>query len=79
MLVNTRISGAVAVAERIRAMVQELALKSSSTPLGVATVSVGVAVAVPTTETTPDALANAADAALYRAKNSGRNCVVAEG
>ena len=79
LLVNTRISGAMAVAERIRAMVQELALKSSSTPLGVATVSVGVAVAVPTTETTPDALANAADAALYRAKKSGRNCVVAEG
>lgn len=79
LLVNTEIAGALRVAERIRAMVQALALTSIASPQGVTTVSVGVAVALPEADTTPDALVTAADAALYRAKNSGRNCVVAGG
>lgn len=70
-------SHALKVAEQIRAGVENLAIEHrASPPLGVATVSVGVAVATPTTKRSPQGLVQLADEALYKAKNRGRNCVV---
>jgi two-component system cell cycle response regulator len=66
---------AVAVAERVRALVadQTFAVSSDVGSLAV-TVSVGVATTRDPTETT-ESLIGRADEALYRAKGRGRNCV----
>ena len=61
---QTDIAGAAAVGERLRAEVEW------GTPL---TVSIGVASA--SDADTPESLFQRADAALYRAKNNGRNCM----
>jgi diguanylate cyclase (GGDEF)-like protein len=67
---------ALAVAERLRAAVSGLSVWSDGEFIRV-TVSVGVAVADSTSpRELPDLIA-AADVALYRAKNSGRNRVAA--
>jgi diguanylate cyclase (GGDEF)-like protein len=64
---------ATAVAERVRERVQHAALAHPLADAGVITVSIGLAGGV---EEPEDLLARA-DAALYRAKESGRNRVVA--
>jgi two-component system, cell cycle response regulator len=68
--------GVLAVAERLRTGVEELQIRVEGKRLPV-TVSIGVATQSPEThyEGVPELLA-AADAALYRAKESGRNRVV---
>jgi diguanylate cyclase (GGDEF)-like protein/PAS domain S-box-containing protein len=68
-------SVAVDVAERIRANVAALATAHGASPLGVVTLSIGVAHT--TQQETNDArqLLNAADAALYEATRLGRNRV----
>jgi diguanylate cyclase (GGDEF)-like protein/PAS domain S-box-containing protein len=68
-------SVAVATAERIRANVEALAMAHEASPLGVVTLSIGVAHS--TVHETSDArqLLDAADAALYEAKHLGRNRV----
>jgi len=77
LLPQTDETGARAIVERIRAQVAELSIESASTP-GIEpitlTVSVGVAVLGEAGEELTELLA-AADAALYRAKNAGRNQV----
>ncbi|MFZ1933491.1 MAG: GGDEF domain-containing protein [Thermoguttaceae bacterium] len=65
---QTDITGASAVGQRLRSEVEW------STPL---TVSIGVASA--SDADTPETLFRRADAALYRAKNSGRNCMFCDG
>jgi diguanylate cyclase (GGDEF)-like protein/PAS domain S-box-containing protein len=62
-------------AERIRSKIRELAVLHQGQSLGMITVSVGVA-ALPQHGTSPKALLEAADAALYRAKREGRDRVV---
>jgi diguanylate cyclase (GGDEF)-like protein len=62
-------------AERIRSKMRELAVLHQGQSLGMITVSVGVA-ALPQHGTSPKALLEAADAALYRAKREGRDRVV---
>ncbi len=74
LLPETGGDAALCVAERARAAVAALDLADLGIP-GV-TVSVGIASAV---QTTPDALVAAADAAMYRAKRAGKNCVVRAG
>ncbi len=68
-------SGALAVAERLRQAVAAAALPHEESPFGFVTVSVGAACLHPEPGARPQSLVAAADAALYRAKQSGRNCV----
>jgi two-component system cell cycle response regulator len=69
-------NGAVA-AERFRSAVEELAIPHvGNTAKGVVTISAGVASLPPSEIKSVDAWLNEADAALYRAKQSGRNRVV---
>ena len=74
VLANTTDTQAEAVAERIRNRVQNEPLLVSGIRIEL-TVSIGVAMADATARTSDD-LIERADAALYRAKSSGRNLVV---
>jgi len=62
----------LAVAERLRHAVERLPLQRGAVP-GV-TISIGVTSFHSTTPCLPSDVFRAADAALYQAKNSGRNC-----
>jgi len=65
---------ACAHAQRLRATIEELALPHPSSPIGpVVTVSIGVAWDTPAVHADWRGVLAAADAALYRAKQSGRN------
>ena len=66
------IDTAYAIAERVRRIFAEACREVDGVPLN-ATVSAGVAVALPGSSL--EQLMAAADVALYRAKNHGRNCV----
>ena len=66
---------ALATARFIQSEVWALALPHAETAPGIVTVSLGVASVVPSTQHTPEHLLREADSALYRAKQSGRNCV----
>ncbi len=68
---------ALAAMERIRAAVQGLGLPhAKATVAGVVTISIGVASCVPQHGQNSTSLVQAADDALYQAKNQGRNKVV---
>lgn len=73
VLLETTITTAATVAERIRARVAAELLQGGRT-----TVSIGVA-ECPAHGDTPEDLIASADAAMYQAKNGGRNRVVAAG
>ncbi|GIU15711.1 MULTISPECIES: GGDEF domain-containing protein [unclassified Shewanella] len=79
LLPNTSHQDAHKVAENIRAKIAGRNLtigKEKKLPLGNVTVSVGVASLKPTDD--KDSYFIRADEALYRAKSSGRNCVIGE-
>ena len=59
----------------IREAVVALDIAHAGSPFGVLTISVGVASMVPGEDDLPVDLMRMADAALYRAKRSGRNQV----
>jgi diguanylate cyclase (GGDEF)-like protein len=61
------------LAERLRVAVQELRIEHADSSVGVATVSIGVAVVRPTLERSPEGAVQLADEALYQSKASGRN------
>ena len=70
-------AGAFMAAERLRAAVSALPIPTGRSTRTV-TMSVGVVAYQPGTEApTVEEFVGAADAALYRAKNGGRNCVMA--
>ncbi len=76
ILPNTDSLGCLVVAEAIRVAVATLAIENkASTIHRFVTISVGTATLIPTDKLTPDALVAAADEALYRAKQAGRNIV----
>ncbi|YCH22560.1 sensor domain-containing diguanylate cyclase [Pseudomonas sp. D1-3] len=70
-------ASAMAVAERIRADVEALAIVNQGSPYARLTLSIGVASCMPgqTMQTSADLVA-AADVALYAAKSEGRNRVI---
>ncbi|WP_412022798.1 GGDEF domain-containing protein [Burkholderia cepacia] len=76
VLPNTGARGARVVAEEAREAVLRLDLAMPAAPAGRVSVSVGCATVSADDLSTPDALIEAADAALYRAKDAGRNRVV---
>jgi diguanylate cyclase (GGDEF)-like protein len=78
ILPATDLDGALIVADRIRESVNTLAIPHCGGESGRVTLSIGVACAIPHADTTPDTLLAAADAALYRAKQGGRNRIVTE-
>jgi len=76
LLPQTTLAGAVEVAERLRKAVAAIAIPVDPQPMTVQlTVSIGVAER-PDDETDFDRVLSRADAALYRAKEEGRNRVV---
>ncbi len=77
VLGNTSADGALATANRIKEGVDALQLAHAQSPFGVVTLSIGVATMVPTAAGSPTDLIAKADLALYQAKNTGRNRVVA--
>ena len=76
VLAASDVPGAVLAAERLRASVSALPISTGRTSRTV-TISAGVAAYSGGAEwPTVEQLVGAADAALYRAKNNGRNCVM---
>jgi diguanylate cyclase (GGDEF)-like protein len=73
LLHETDLDGARRVAETLRAGVEALEVPSERGPIRV-TVSIGAA-ALELSDRAADAIVRRADAALYLAKSSGRNCV----
>jgi diguanylate cyclase (GGDEF)-like protein len=79
VLVDTPKATAAKLAEKLRQRVAEFAFPHrAEQPGGAITISVGVA-AFPDDGNDAASLVRAADAALYRAKDAGRNCVVIAG
>ena len=72
----TDADAATAVAERMRKSVEALAMPHGAVPLGVVTISGGVASSRPEMDSDPLDLVARADAALYEAKAAGRNRIV---
>ena len=72
LLANANEASALRAAERLRQAVADVAVEQ----VGTVTISIGVAVC-PAHATGERALYAASDAALYRAKDAGRNCVTA--
>ena len=73
MLPSIDADGAIAVADKVLAAVRDLAIAHPASPLGVVTMSAGVAVLGTThVDRSPDDLIEKADSALYRAKIAGR-------
>ncbi|MBN2145938.1 MAG: GGDEF domain-containing protein [Anaerolineales bacterium] len=71
----TDAAGAERIAEEMRLAVCNLGVSHPGNPPGVATVSVGVAAAIPTHSAGLEAVIQLADQALYRIKRSGKNRV----
>jgi len=70
------IAAALSMAERLRAACEALAIPHLASPVSpVVTISLGVASCVPSAESSAEFLIAQADAALYRAKEAGRNRV----
>ena len=77
ILPDTDGQGALEIGEGLRVAVAALNLSHAGSPMGIQTISIGVAAAVPGRHESALSLLNASDSALYRAKNLGRNRVEA--
>ena len=74
-LPDTTLEQAIRVGERICASVLHADIAHAGSPMGVLTVSIGVATNLPEDGDDPEVMLARADAALYRAKHAGRNRV----
>lgn len=77
ILRDVRLPGAVAAMERVRAAIEALGIENPGGAAGVLTVSIGVAELSPDDDSA-EQWVRRADAALFRAKRAGRNCVAVE-
>ena len=75
LLPDTTLEQALHVGERIVASVRQADIVHAGSPLGVLTVSIGVSCRMDDDGADPEVMLSRADAALYRAKGSGRNRV----
>ena len=75
LMPHTSADGAVKVAERIRAAIEDLAIEHLGNGWKLVTVSIGYSSLTPTQSDGQPALIQLADAALYLAKSGGRNRV----
>jgi diguanylate cyclase (GGDEF)-like protein len=73
VLPETTIGGALIVAEKIRDAIRELNIRHASSPGGAVTISIGIASAAPGFDNPPDDLIQAANKAVLRAKQDGRD------
>lgn len=75
LLPNTTTSGLISIADKIQTGIRNLQLQRPQTGiLDFVSVSMGLAVMVPTNFCNTDVLIKQADHALYQAKHSGKNC-----
>jgi diguanylate cyclase (GGDEF)-like protein/PAS domain S-box-containing protein len=81
LLPNTDAAGCERIGERIRKSIREAGLVHAASPSGRVTASIGGAACHPTRERTAGtgSLVEAADRALYAAKEAGRDCLVMSG
>ncbi|WP_308101714.1 diguanylate cyclase [Paraburkholderia madseniana] len=78
LLPNTDVARAVAIADNIRSAIRSLEIEHSGNPTGFVTISAGVDARIPIRGAgEPTELILAADKALYEAKSTGRNRVLA--
>ena len=78
ILPETLTENAEIIAENIRAAIEDLQIPHEASQVkDIVTVSFGVASMVPPRNKSPDILVKAADKALYKAKDAGRNRVIA--
>lgn len=74
LLPETNADGAVKVARRLHECIRKLALMNNASPFDqLLTISIGIAVCMPTADMQPGSVLEAADQALYSAKDEGRN------
>ncbi len=77
LLSSTDAEGALIVAQRIHGAICELNVRHEGSPIGIATVSIGVATAIPQHSVDRGTLVRAADRNLYVAKQAGRSRIEA--
>jgi GGDEF domain-containing protein len=75
LLQGADLDGALVVAERLRQGVEDMLIAHAGAPWGFVSISIGAASVLPTEQSSPQKLTEAADAALYQAKRQGRNRV----